>query len=46
MIPKFYELIHPVLQLLSEEEHSRRSASQKLVAQFDLSDLKKALSLI
>lgn len=41
MIPKYHELIHPTLKLLSENEHSRKSASQALVDGFFLSDDEK-----
>jgi len=41
MIPKFDELIHPLLKLLSEEAHSRKTAAQKLLPCFDLTDDEK-----
>jgi restriction system protein len=42
MIPKYHELIHPTLKLLSEQAHSRKSASQRLMDTFDLSEEEKA----
>lgn len=41
MIPKFHELLQPALQLLSQASYSRKSASQKLIHNFNLSDAEK-----
>ena len=41
MIPKFYQCIHPVLKLLSKENHSRKSAVAKLISSFNMSDEEK-----
>ncbi|MFM7630342.1 MAG: winged helix-turn-helix domain-containing protein [Alphaproteobacteria bacterium] len=38
MMPKFDELIHPLLQLLSEESYSRKTAAQKLLPTFHLTE--------
>jgi restriction system protein len=37
MIPKFYELLHPVLLLLAKGDHSRKTASSILIGQYNLS---------
>lgn len=36
MIPKYHELIHPTLKLLSDQEHSRKTATTKIIDFFDL----------
>jgi restriction system protein len=43
MLPKYHELIHPVLELLAKEEHSRKSASEVLIDSniFNLSEEEK-----
>ena len=38
MIPKFYEITHPLLKLIAKEEQTRKGASEKLSTIFNLSE--------
>jgi restriction endonuclease Mrr len=38
MIPKFYEITHPLLKLIAKEEQTRKSASEKLSIILNLSE--------
>lgn len=41
MIPKFYEITHPLLELISKEEQTRKSASEKLSKILNLDEEEK-----